>query len=65
MRLLAPRIWATKYFSVDCLPPEPTLRRWMKTGAVPGRKIGGTWYVDDDAWLANGDDLVARVLSGN
>jgi hypothetical protein len=30
---------------------------------VPGRKVGGTWYVDEHAWLADGDEQVRRVLN--
>ncbi len=64
MLLMTTHAWATKYFSIDCQPAEPTLRRWMQTGALPGRKIGGKWFVDEHAFVAGGDDLVARVLGG-
>lgn len=38
------------------------MRRWLNDGKLPGRKIGGTWYVDEHAWLADGNELVLRVL---
>ena len=57
--------WAEKYFSEDSRPPEATMRRWMQTGAVPARKIGGSWYVEVHAWLAAGNPLVERVLCGD
>jgi hypothetical protein len=55
--------WAEKYFSEDSRPPEPTVRRWMQSGKVPAKKIGGSWFIDEDAWLAGGDVLVERVLA--
>lgn len=61
--LLTPAAWSERYFDESSRPPETTLRRWMQTGAVPARKIGGSWFVDERAWLAGGDDLVARVLA--
>jgi hypothetical protein len=63
MRYMTPTAWCGKYFAEDSRPPEPTLRRWMQCGAVPARKIGGSWFVDEHAWLSNGDVLVERVLS--
>ncbi len=63
MRLMTPPAWAEKYFDEASRPPETTLRRWMQIGAVPAKKIGGSWFIDEHAWLAGGDDLVQRVLS--
>lgn len=62
MKLVDPAQFCARYFAPDSRPPESTLRRWLATGALPARKIGGSWFVDEDAWLAGGDDLVARVL---
>lgn len=56
------RAWVDKYFDEDSRPPEITLLRWLRSGKIPGRKVGGNWYVDEHAWLADGDDLVRRVL---
>lgn len=63
MKLMTPRAWAEKYFAEGSRPPEPTLRRWMQNGSVPARKIGGSWFIDEHAWLAEGDDLVLRILN--
>jgi hypothetical protein len=65
MRLLTPTAWVEKYFAEGSRPPETTLRRWMNSGAVPALKIGGSWFVDDDAWRAGGDELVQRVLEAS
>jgi hypothetical protein len=62
MHLMTPHQWAQKYFDPDSCPSEVTLRRWLTQGKIPGRKVGGSWYVDDHAWLADGDELVRQVL---
>ncbi len=64
MQLIAARAWAEKYFGPESRPSDITLQRWMRAGKVPGRKVGKTWFVDEHLWLADGDDLVQRVLSG-
>lgn len=62
MKLILPSSWAAKYFEEGSIPPEVTLARWMRDGKVPARKVGGKWYVDEDAWLAGDDPLVLHVL---
>lgn len=62
MKLMTAHAWVEKYFEAGSRPSEITLQRWLRSGKVPGRKVGGTWYVDEHAWLADGDDLVQRVL---
>lgn len=62
MKLMTTHDWAEKYFAEESKPADLTVRRWLKDGKVPGRKVGGTWYIDEHAWLAGGDDLVQRVL---
>lgn len=62
MRLIAPEAFAEKYFADESRPPPVTVRRWMRDGKVPARKIGGTWFVDEHAFLANGNPLVQRIL---
>jgi hypothetical protein len=54
--------WLEKYFAAESRPAEITLQRWLRQGKVPGRKVGGNWYVDEHAWLAGDDELVRRVL---
>ncbi|WP_421793887.1 hypothetical protein [Hydrocarboniphaga effusa] len=63
MKLMTPAAWALKYFSEESRPAEVTMRRWFREGAVSARKIGGTWYVDEHAWLADGNDLLLKVLN--
>lgn len=62
MLLMTPQKWVEKYFDVGSRPSEVSLRRWLNEGKIPGRKVGGSWYVDEHAWLADGDELVLQVL---
>ena len=62
MLLMTAAAWVQKYFAEGSRPAELTVSRWLRDGKVPGRKVGGVWYVDEHAWLAGGDDLVQRVL---
>lgn len=62
MRLIEYRQFAEKYFAPESRPSDITMQRWLRTGALPGRKIGNTWYVDEHAFVVNGDELVLKVL---
>jgi len=62
VRLLTASAWAEKYFAEGSRPAEITLARWLRSGKIPGRKVGGTWYVDEHAWQAGDDELVRKVL---
>lgn len=62
MKLIAAAVWADRYFDPDSRPTELNIRRLLREGKLPGKKVGGSWFIDLDAWLADGDDLVQRVL---
>jgi hypothetical protein len=62
VRLLKADAWVAKYFDEASRPAEITVQRWLRDGKVPGRKVGGQWFVDVHAWLAEDDELVKRVL---
>lgn len=62
MKLITAAAWALETFEEGSRPSEVTLGRWLRNGTVPGRKIGGIWYVDRHAWDAGDDELVQRVL---
>jgi hypothetical protein len=62
VKLLKAAAWSDKYFGDESRPAEITVLRWLRDGRIPGRKVGGTWYVDEHAWLADGDPLVQQVL---
>lgn len=64
MKLVTPQVWAERHFDEECRPSEITVLRLLRDGKLPGRKVGGKWYIDEPAWLAGDDELVQRVLSG-
>ena len=55
-------VWLSTNFAEDAGPSEFTVRRLLREGKLPGRKVGGEWYVDRAAWLAGDDPLVQNVL---
>lgn len=62
MRLITLQRFAEKYFEEESRPNLQNLRRWIQTGKLAGRKVGGTWYIDELEWLADGDPIVLSVL---
>lgn len=62
MKLLTADKWLNKYFDDTSRPSVATLQRWLRDGKIPGKKVGGTWCIDEHEWLADGDLLVERVL---
>lgn len=62
MHLMTPQRWLETYFDQTSQPSIQQLHRWLRDGKIPGKKVGGTWFIDAHAWLADGDELVARVL---
>lgn len=63
MKLMLAHKWAEKYFDEDSRPDQKLIGRWCREGRLPCQKVVGQWYVDEHAWLAGGDDLVASVLA--
>lgn len=62
MKLLTTEAWLERYFDPTCRPSLAQTQRWLRDGKIPGKKVGGTWFIDEHEWLADGDDLVERVL---
>ncbi len=62
MHLMTTEKWLDRYFDPSSRPSIATLQRWLRDGKIPAKKVGGTWFIDEHAWLADGDDLVERVL---
>jgi len=62
MKLMPISTWQAKHFADGGAPDEVTVRRLLRQGKLPGRKVGGVWYIDEAEWLADGDELVRRVL---
>jgi len=52
------------YFVAGSAPCTRTLRSWIASGELPGRKIGGSYFVDIEKYEAStGNKLVDRVLA--
>lgn len=63
MTLISIDRWLEKYFPEGERPSEQTIRRGLRTGKIPGKKVVGTWYVNESAWLASNSARVARILA--
>jgi len=63
MQLITAERWLERYFEAGSRPSVQVLQRLLREGKIPGRKVGGTWFIDEHEWLAAGDDLVASVLA--
>ncbi|MBB1060372.1 hypothetical protein [Marilutibacter spongiae] len=62
MNLVAVPVWLARHFDPESAPSHLNVLRLLRDGKLPGRKVGGTWYIDETAWLAGDDDLVQRIL---
>ncbi|HEY8386512.1 MAG TPA: hypothetical protein VIK82_09875 [Porticoccaceae bacterium] len=62
--LITPQEWIERRFGDAKKKPHPSsVRRWIENGVLPGKKIGGRFYVEiDDERNSTGDELVDRVL---
>lgn len=65
MKLISVSAFRTRYFDNGEAPVAPTVRAWIDEGAVPGKKIGSSYYVDVHRWECGGDELVAGVLDAS
>lgn len=62
MKLMSIPEWQATYFTPTSAPSDFTVRRLLREGKLPGRKVGGEWFIDDQVWQAGDDELVRRVL---
>lgn len=63
--LIKIKAFQTRVFGEEGTPPcSQTIRRHLMSGAIPGKLVGGLWFVD---WIAyqrmTGNDLVDSVLN--
>jgi len=65
MRLTSIPKFQRRYFEPGSEPCARTVRRGIERGDIPGRKVGGQWFVDLHLFEAAGDPLVARVLGSD
>jgi len=51
-----------KHFTPESRPSATTVRKWIESGELPGRKIGSSWYIDISQYKE--DPLVRSVIEG-
>lgn len=49
-------------FEAQSVPHPNTIIRWIRSGKLAGRQLGGRWYVDSVAFAAGGDPLLEKIL---
>jgi hypothetical protein len=62
--LITPQEWIERRFGSAKKKPHPaSVRRWIERGDLPGKKIGGRYYVEIDVEASStGNALADRVL---
>lgn len=53
----------TTLFEPGSIPTAATLREWIDSDEIPGKRIGGKYYIDLDELDTTEDQLVAAVLT--
>lgn len=64
--LVTPTQWLDKRFGEDnAKRPHPSsVRRWAEAGELPGKKIGGRWFIEiDEESASTGNALADQVLN--
>jgi hypothetical protein len=64
--LVTPQEWIALRFGDAKKKPHPTsVRRWIGRGDIPGKQIGGRYYVEiDEERRITGNELVDKVMNG-
>lgn len=65
--LVTPQEWLDRRFGdAKQKPHTSSVRRWIEAGELPGKKIGGRYYVElDIEKIETGNPLVDRVLKAS
>lgn len=60
-------IYRKKYFEKDSMPAINTLKKWVDSGKIAGKKIGSMYFVDTekDGQIVPVNDLVLKALQDN
>jgi hypothetical protein len=62
VKLLKLAKFRAEYFVEGSAPTMATLRKGIESGTIPGKKIGGEYYVDVQSLHKTGNALVDQVL---
>lgn len=62
--LITPQEWIERRFGDAKKRPHPSsVRRWIDNAEIPGKKIGGRYYVEIDIETeSTGNELADRIL---
>lgn len=63
MRLATIDDFIRRTFASDSAPHVNTVRRHIREGKLPGRRLGARYYVDEAALDSRFDDLIEKVKS--
>lgn len=57
--------WRDQRFVGTRKPSVSTIKRWIESGDLPGRKIGGLYYIDltAESKVFSNNDLINAVLN--
>lgn len=62
-KLMKLETWRKKRFVPEDIPARTTVIKWIADGDLVAKRIGRTWYIDEEAERkTTGDELVDRVL---
>ena len=63
MKLISLKTFQERYFAKGEAPTEKTIKTWINKSEIPGRKLGGKYFIDCQQFEACKDnDLVNKVL---
>ncbi|NQD37436.1 helix-turn-helix domain-containing protein [Permianibacter sp. IMCC34836] len=62
MKLITIDAYCKKAFAEGSQPHQSTVRRWIASGQLRGRVIGGTYYVAESELYSTGNDLADSIL---
>ena len=60
MRLVRATAWIKATFEEGSRPSKDTVAKWIRSGEIPGRLLGGSAYIDADQFVQDlraGPDL--------
>lgn len=62
MKLMSIKTFQDKYFEKSDAPTTATVKKWIEDGTITGRKIGGKYFINVNAFELTGNKLVDDVL---
>lgn len=63
MKLMSIKGFQNQYFAKGEAPALNTIKRWIEQGTIDGRKVGGKYFVNVQAFELTDNELVNSVLA--